>query len=305
MVERSEERVQAANQPSYLNDMELAAHRPAESLDRRRKVAVWGSLFWLSTYAIFSMRGRLFVETPLPWIDYERLVAVSVGTVTYGLAIVTLDRFAAAPPVRRLAAALVVAGVSVGLLLPLRLALGDGDWSDATSMSSELRWLITWLGYFLAWTACYAAATPAGVPDPETGAPAGPDADCIWAQRGQQRVRLPVAAIEYVEAEGNYACIHAGDEHGLVRIPLAQLGRRLGPDFLRIHRSVICRRSAIRTVERTASGAFRATLDSSAVVPVGRRIGGPLIDEVRSSLDAARCSNDIRHSPTTSSTKLS
>lgn len=265
--------------------MDLIAHRLPDSAERRRKVAAWAALFWLSTYAIFSVRGRLLVDGPLAWIDYERLVAVSVGTIFYTLAIMVLDRIADSPPVKRLAAALLVAIVSTGVLLPLRLALGDGSWSDQASISAELRWLITWLGYFLAWTACYAAATTPRVADRSEAPSGGAEVDCLWAQRGQQRVRIAIDSIEYVEAEGNYACIHAGEEHGLVRVPLAQLAQRLGSEFLRIHRSVICRRSAIRAFERTASGAFRATLESGAVVPVGRRIGGPFINEMRSSID--------------------
>jgi hypothetical protein len=264
--------------------MEAIDAEPARKARAPTTIAAWAGLFTLSTYAIFAVRGRLLVEGPLDWFDGTRLLAVGLGSAFYVLAMLVQDRLVRMSFRRRTLAALATAAVSAPALLLLRLAAGEGGWSDERLRADELRWLITWLGYFLAWTAFYAAA--AAGPRSDAGGPARlAEDDHLWVQRGQQRVRLPVASIEYAEAEGNYARIHADGTEDLVRIPLAVLAKRLGDaEFARVHRSVLCRRAAIRAVERAPTGALRATLASGAVVPVGRRMGAAILDEVRNAV---------------------
>jgi two-component system, LytTR family, response regulator len=67
-------------------------------------------------------------------------------------------------------------------------------------------------------------------------------------ERGRM-VPIEVAAIEWIQAEGDYARVHAGGKSYLVARSMADLEKRLDPDlFLRIHRSAIVNRDRIREV---------------------------------------------------------
>src|SRR5262249_47060677 len=67
-------------------------------------------------------------------------------------------------------------------------------------------------------------------------------------ERGRM-VPLEVSAIDWVQAEGDYARVHAGGKSYLVARSLADLERRLDPDrFPRIHRSAIVNRDRLREV---------------------------------------------------------
>ncbi|MFF2650138.1 LytR/AlgR family response regulator transcription factor [Streptomyces sp. NPDC058045] len=62
--------------------------------------------------------------------------------------------------------------------------------------------------------------------------------DCITVELGGVTRLVPVADINYVEAQGDYARLHTGDGSHLVRIPLSTLEERWQPHgFVRIHRS--------------------------------------------------------------------
>ena len=67
-------------------------------------------------------------------------------------------------------------------------------------------------------------------------------------ERGRM-VPIEVAAIDWIQAEGDYARVHAGGKSFLVARSLSDLERRLDPDrFTRIHRSAIVNRDRIREV---------------------------------------------------------
>lgn len=103
-------------------------------------------------------------------------------------------------------------------------------------------------------------------------APAGRlgDSDSLWVHRRGEFARVPIGAIEWFEAEGDYVRLHA-EGGGLMRGTLSALADRLDPHiFVRIHRSAICRCAAIAGLKRKPTGAVVALLASGAEAPVGR-----------------------------------
>jgi two-component system LytT family response regulator len=59
---------------------------------------------------------------------------------------------------------------------------------------------------------------------------------------GARTVLVPAADVERIEADGDYATLHAGGKTWLVRERLHTLATRLDPrQFLRVHRSTIVR----------------------------------------------------------------
>ncbi|GAA0295910.1 LytTR family DNA-binding domain-containing protein [Sphingomonas oligophenolica] len=120
--------------------------------------------------------------------------------------------------------------------------------------------------------------TPA--PDADAGREAenaAPAIDSLWAHRHREAVRIDIDSVDLIEAEGDYVRLHSADGGGLVRMTLSALEARLdGATFIRIHRSAICRRSAITGLRRKSTGALVATLGNGDEVPVGRKFGGGL-----------------------------
>ena len=73
-------------------------------------------------------------------------------------------------------------------------------------------------------------------------------------ERGRM-VPIEVGAIDWIQAEGDYARVHAGGKSYLVARSLSDLEGRLDPArFLRIHRSAIVNRAQIREVVPEGSG---------------------------------------------------
>ncbi len=84
--------------------------------------------------------------------------------------------------------------------------------------------------------------------------------------------RVPIAAIDWIEAAGNYATIHWDARELLHRTTLAAMEDALQDHgFVRIHRSRIVRRAAVRKVETAQSGDFTVTLAEGTVLRGSRR----------------------------------
>ncbi len=87
--------------------------------------------------------------------------------------------------------------------------------------------------------------------------------------RGRLRV-VPVAEIDWIEADGVYARIHIGETHSLIRESLSNLDARLDPSrFCRVHRSAIINLDRIGWYSR-AGGVYAVQLIGGVRVPVGR-----------------------------------
>ncbi|HET9444973.1 MAG TPA: LytTR family DNA-binding domain-containing protein [Steroidobacteraceae bacterium] len=91
--------------------------------------------------------------------------------------------------------------------------------------------------------------------------------DLLEVMTGTGHVSLPTAEIECLEADGNYLNVtHSSGRTYLLRSTMLAAEQRLGPQFVRIHRSVIVNRARIR--ERRRGG--QVVLQSGRIVRIGR-----------------------------------
>lgn len=82
---------------------------------------------------------------------------------------------------------------------------------------------------------------------------------------------LPVEEIDWIEADGYYAKLHAGARTHLYRASLSALEKQLDPDeFVRIHRSTIVRVSRVRELEPYFHGEYTVVLADGARLKLSR-----------------------------------
>ena len=82
---------------------------------------------------------------------------------------------------------------------------------------------------------------------------------------------VPFDLIEWVDAAGDYMCVHAGGETHIMRSTMKELVARLSdPRFIRIHRSTMVNRDCIGSVQPQSSGEFALTLNNGARLKVSR-----------------------------------
>lgn len=91
--------------------------------------------------------------------------------------------------------------------------------------------------------------------------------------RSQGRVLfLKAEDIDWIEAAGYYACLHAGADTHVLRRPLSELEQDLGEEkFVRIHRSTIVNLERIRGLELRRGGEYEVVLKSKARLRLSRR----------------------------------
>lgn len=88
-----------------------------------------------------------------------------------------------------------------------------------------------------------------------------PAAGRFFRVRSKGRVALlPHAEVDWIGAEGDYLCLHAGGRELLVRETMAEAERRLDAGFLRIHRSAIVNVDRVRELVSCENGDFRVLL---------------------------------------------
>jgi DNA-binding LytR/AlgR family response regulator len=95
--------------------------------------------------------------------------------------------------------------------------------------------------------------------------------DYMWVQRRGESIRIDLAEIIRVQAEGEYVRLFVDGVDYLHRESLTAMMTRLDADrFLRIHRSSAIDRDAIVSVRRRTTGNYQVVLRDGAMLPVGR-----------------------------------
>ncbi len=101
--------------------------------------------------------------------------------------------------------------------------------------------------------------------------PKSADKATITVHDGNQHLVLDVNLIDYVEAAGNYICIHYEDEVHVIRKTLKSLMEKLDEAvFVRIHRSTIINTRQIKAIRPHINGEYLLTLGDEKRVKVSR-----------------------------------
>lgn len=101
--------------------------------------------------------------------------------------------------------------------------------------------------------------------------PAEEEELALITSQGRGGIRLPHATIGWIEADGDYAKVHADGRDYLVARRMGDLEEELGDHgFIRVHRSAIVNLAAVREVRHRSHGDFEAILADRTVVRVSR-----------------------------------
>ena len=105
------------------------------------------------------------------------------------------------------------------------------------------------------------------------------EADSFWAPHRGSLVRVPLAAIQSVEAEGDYVRLHTPSGSHLLRQSMGIISERLPQVlFVRVHRSSIVRRDRIIELRHLGGGAWAAIDRDGRSVRIGRSYLGGVRD---------------------------
>ncbi len=115
------------------------------------------------------------------------------------------------------------------------------------------------------------------------GSGAGSVGGAFRSPQGERLERIPVRdaggrvemvaveAVDWIEAQDYYACLHVGRASHLIRTSLTKLEARLDPAlFVRVHRSAIVRTACIQALEPSGRHDLVAVLDNGTRVPTSR-----------------------------------
>lgn len=108
-------------------------------------------------------------------------------------------------------------------------------------------------------------------PAPEARPPAPKYLERLAVEmRGQIRV-VPLTEVDFIQADGAYAEIHAGEDVHVVRERMQTLEERLDPSlFMRIHRSTIVRLDRVAALLTAAGGDYAVRLHDGRRLKVSR-----------------------------------
>ncbi|WP_425230269.1 LytR/AlgR family response regulator transcription factor [Sphingomonas sp.] len=110
------------------------------------------------------------------------------------------------------------------------------------------------------------ATLPAPAPP---AAPPGQYATEFWIPTGRGQIRVPIEAIEWIEAAKDYALLHTAERSHMLRVTMAALERDLDPAaMVRVHRSSFVCPAAIVSISQVGRN-ITLVLNSGASVRVG------------------------------------
>jgi two-component system LytT family response regulator len=102
---------------------------------------------------------------------------------------------------------------------------------------------------------------------------------------GRETIRLDVAAIDWIDAAGDYMCVHVANQTHVLRATMKELEEMLDPEvFQRVHRSTIVNLARVRSLRPHLNGECFLKLESGQEVKLSRSFR----DKVELLLDRTR-----------------
>lgn len=93
----------------------------------------------------------------------------------------------------------------------------------------------------------------------------------FWVPHRSELLRIEADQVDRIDAERDYVRLHVGDRSYLLLQTIAGLEAKLDPDeFIRIHRSTILRREAIRGLRHEGLGVWAAEMADGEALRIGR-----------------------------------
>lgn len=93
----------------------------------------------------------------------------------------------------------------------------------------------------------------------------------LAAKSADRTVFLNIGDVDWIEAYGNYARLHAGGSHYLVEVTMNRISERLdSSSFIRVHRCFIVNVNRIRDVQTGLHGGYVLTLKDGVQLRSGR-----------------------------------
>ncbi|MBV6415893.1 MAG: Transcriptional regulatory protein BtsR [Steroidobacteraceae bacterium] len=90
-------------------------------------------------------------------------------------------------------------------------------------------------------------------------------------REGRETIRLDTATIDWIDAAGDYMCIHAGSRTHILRGTMKELEDALDPKvFQRVHRSTIVNLARVKTLRSHMNGEYFLTLDGGHELKLSR-----------------------------------
>ncbi len=90
-------------------------------------------------------------------------------------------------------------------------------------------------------------------------------------RQGRETVRLPIASIQWIDAAGDYMCVHASGNTHILRGTMKELEDVLDPKlFQRVHRSTIVNLRLVKTLRAHMNGEYFLTLDGGHELKLSR-----------------------------------
>jgi two-component system, LytTR family, response regulator len=100
---------------------------------------------------------------------------------------------------------------------------------------------------------------------------AAPRPEVLPIRQGRETYRVPVASIEWVDAAGDYMCIHAAGQTHILRGTMKELEELLDPKlFQRVHRSTIVNLRLVRSLRAHMNGEYFLTLEGGHELKLSR-----------------------------------
>ena len=126
------------------------------------------------------------------------------------------------------------------------------------------------------------AAQPAASPADEADASVA-----FWVTTRSGQVRVPLFAIDWIEAAKDYVLLHTPQRSHLLRTTMSALEERLaGSEMIRVHRSAFVRPSRVEAIERPSKWQVALVMAGGVSVPVGPSHISRVMDAVQKSRPA-------------------